>query len=284
MGVVGTARTAWHFFFGILLRKRGPRGIEVRDEVSLSEEPPRLDYLVLRKTPTFDPADHGATLRGLWPQLSRVAAVELKSIGRPYRAGNLDRLWSYTHTWCAGDPALLEQRQDLCAVLVLPDRTPTLDREVEKMGLAWTQVSPGYWRVTGGAFALHVVEIDVVAEQEDDDLLRLFGHATERTVQARRFWAEQVGSEEAKMAIEEMEGYDEVMQKLLEMLPPEQRLAGLLPEQRLAGLLPEQRLAGLTTEEAVLALPDAALRGFSAEYLATLSPATQAIIRARLGK
>lgn len=77
------------------------------------------------------------------------------------------------------------------------------------------------------------------------------------------FWAEQVGSEEAKMAIEEMEGYDEVMQKLLEMLPPAQRLAGLLPE---------QRLAGLTTEEALLALPDAALRGLSEEYLGTLSP------------
>jgi hypothetical protein len=101
IGVVGTKRTAWHYFFGILLRKRGPRGIEVRDEVSLSDEPPRLDYLILRKTEAFDPADPGETLKGLWPLLPRVSAVELKSIGRTYRSGNLDRLWIYAHAVCA---------------------------------------------------------------------------------------------------------------------------------------------------------------------------------------
>ena len=37
--------------------------------------------------------------------------------------------------------------------------------------------------------------------------------------------------------------------KLMNALPPEQRLAGLPPEQRLAGLPPEQRLAGLTEAE-----------------------------------
>ena len=209
--------------------------------------------------------------------------MELKSIGRPYRSGNLDRLWSYTHTWCAGDPALLEQREDLCAVLVLPSRTPTLDADVARMGLAWNAVSPGYWRVTGGLFVLHVVEIDVVAEQEDDDLLRLFGRAREHTLAARHFWAEQVGSEEAKMAVHELEGYDEVMQKLLDALSPEQRLAGLAPEQRLAGLAPEQRVAGLTPEQVILLMPEDALRSMSDDYIATLSPVTQAAIRGRLG-
>lgn len=301
---MGTKRTAWHVFFGVLLRARGPRGIEVRDEVPLSDEPPRLDYLILRKTASFDPGDPGATLRGLWPHLPRVAAVELKSIGRPYRTGNLDRLWSYTHTVCAGDPTLLERRTDLCAVLVLPCRTPALDADVEKMGLAWEQMSPGYWELTGGLFALHLVEIDVVAEQEDDDLLRLFGHAEARTLEARRFWAEQVGSEEAKMAIQELEDYEEVMRKLLEKLPPERRIravgltpeervAGLAPEQRLAGLAPEQRVAGLAPEQVlavfapeqvVLALPDSILRGLSEEYIAALPEAAQKAIRARRGK
>src|SRR5512145_7500 len=35
---VSTHRTAWRFLFAILLRKRGPRWLEVRDEVPLSDE------------------------------------------------------------------------------------------------------------------------------------------------------------------------------------------------------------------------------------------------------
>jgi hypothetical protein len=64
------------------------------------------------------------------------------------------------------------------------------------------------------------------------------------------------------MALHGLEGYDEVVQRFLELIPPEQRLAGLAPEQRLAGLAPEQRLAGLAPEQAVLALPDEVLRCF----------------------
>jgi hypothetical protein len=86
------------------------------------------------------------------------------------------------------------------------------------------------------------------------------------------------------MAVQELEGYDEVMQKLLETLSPEQRVAGLAPEQRLAGLAPEQRMAGLTPEQILLTLPDAVLRSLSEEYIATLSQPTQDAIRARRGK
>jgi hypothetical protein len=103
-------------------------------------------------------------------------------------------------------------------------------------------------------------------------------------VEARRFWAEQVGTKEAEMSVQELEGYDEVMLKMLEDIPPELRLAGLAPEQRLAGLAPEQRLAGLTPEQAILALPDEVLRGLPQDYLATLSEPTRAAIRKRLGR
>jgi hypothetical protein len=102
---------------------------------------------------------------------------------------------------------------------------------------------------------LHVAEIDLMAEAEDDDLLRLFGHAELHTVEARRWLSEQVGAKEMAMEMHELEGYDEVIQKLLASLPPEQRLAGLPPEQRLAGLPPEQRLAGLPPEQRLAGLP-----------------------------
>jgi hypothetical protein len=316
-GVVGTNRTAWHVLFGGLLRKRGPRSIRVLEELPLWKEPPRVDYLIVRNAEVFDPLDPGLTLRGLWPMLSRVAVIELKSVGRPYRTGTLDRLWSYTHTVCADDAELLERRSDLCAVLIVPCRTRSLEADARRMGLVWRAAGPGYWSLEGGLFALHVVEIDVVAEQEEDDVLRLFGHGNVQTIEARRFLAEQVGSKEAEMAIHELEGYDEVVQKLLEGLSPEQRLAGLAPEQvvtafapeqvmaafapeqrlaglapeqrlaglapeqRLAGLAPEQRLAGLAPEQIVLTLPDDVLRALSDDYIATLPEPMQDAVRAR---
>jgi hypothetical protein len=85
--------------------------------------------------------------------------------------------------------------------------------------------------------------------------------------------------------------FEKAMASIIARMPPEQRVAGLAPEQRVAGLAPEQvlsayapeqRLVGLTEAQAVLALPDAVLRGLSNEYLATLPPKTRASIRKRL--
>ena len=75
------------------------------------------------------------------------------------------------------------------------------------------------------------------------------------------------------MSMQDMEGYDEVVQKFL---------ATLSPEQRLAGLAPEQRLAGLDREHQALALPVEVLRLLPDEYLRSLPPEVQAEIGRRL--
>src|SRR5262249_7244272 len=124
----------------------------------------------------------------------------------------------------------------------------------------------GYWELARGPFKLYVAEIDIVAEREDDDLLRLFGHGQERTLEARRFWAEQVSTKEAMMAVRDLEEYDEVVQKFVELLPPEkvmraftaeERVAGLAPAERVAGLAPAERVAGLAPAERVAGLAPA---------------------------
>jgi hypothetical protein len=255
--------------------------------------------------------------------------VEYKSPSRPYRPGNLDRLWGYVHTHFANErgkpraradgtklaPGMegapdVWTRADLCAVLVVPGRTPSLDDDVESMDLCWEDRGNGYWQVKGGLFLLHVVEIDVVGPAEGDDLLHSLGNGTPITPEALWFWAELVGSKEARMRIQDMEGYDELLKKLvanvppdlvlslfsaeqrlagvppeqrLAGLPPEQRLAGLPPEQRLAGLAPEQRLAGLDRAHQALALPVELLRLLPDEYFRSLPPEVQAEIRRRLG-
>jgi hypothetical protein len=194
----------------------------------------------------------------------------------------------------------------------------SLDADVESMGLAWHDRGGGYWQLTGGLFTLHVVEIDVVGPAEGDDLLYSLGHGALSTPEARWFWLELVGSKEAAMSMQDLEGYDELMQKLLDTLPPEQvlshygpdqRLAGLAPEQRLAGLAPEQRLAGLAPEQRLAGLaPEQRLAGLAADqrlagldrdhqalalpievvrllpeaYLCSLAPDVQAELRRRL--
>jgi hypothetical protein len=296
---MGAKRVVWHVGFGMALRRRGSHAFEVRDEVPLSEQPPRLDYLLLRKGPV--PADDNPqTLRRLWPLLPQLSIVEYKSPGRPYRTGDLDRLWGYVHLFHADERTRPKRRGELCAVLAVPGRSPSLDTDVEQMGLAWEDLGEGYWWVRGGLFALYVVELNRVAEAEGDDLLHSLGSGELLTAETRWFWMELVGSKEAGMSVQEMEGYDELMGKLLEKLPAEQRLAGLPAEQRLAGLSPaevlshyapeerlaglpaEQRLAGLDRDHQALALPIEVLRLLPEQYIRSLSAEVQAEIRRRL--
>jgi hypothetical protein len=308
---VGAKRVIWHVGFERILRRRGPPSFEVRSEVPLSEEPPRLDYLLLRKlTPDGEPVDNRAqTLRDLWPRLPRVSVVEYKSPGHPYRSGQLDRLWGYVHTYFANQRALprhradgtpltpaeggpeVREREDLCAVLVVAARAPSLDADALAMGLTWEDLGGGYLRVHDGLFTLYVVELDVAGPAEGDDLLHSFGHGTLRSPEARWFWMELVGSKEAVTNMQDMEGYKELMDKMLDTLPAEQVLSHFAPEQRLAGLpaeqvlshyTPEQRLAGLDRDHQALALPVEVLRLLPEAYLGSLSPEVEAEIRRRL--
>ena len=283
-GAVGAKRVIWHVGLDRLLRRRGPRSFEVRAEVQLSEEPPRLDYLHLRKVGEEAEDGTAQTLRRLWARLPLISIVEYKSPGRPYRSGNLDRLWSYVHAYYADESTRPKNREHLCAVLIVPSRTPSLAADVKGMGLAWEDLSDGYWRVAGGLFALYVVEIDVVAKAEEDDLLHSLGNGKLVTPEARWFWMELVGSKEAGMSMQDLEGYDELMAKLLDALPPEQILSHYAAEQRLAGLPPEQRLAGLDRDHQALALPIEVLRLLPESYLRSLSPEVEGEIRRRLGR
>ena len=69
--------------------------------------------------------------------------------------------------------------------------------------------------------------------------------------------------------------YEEVLEQLVERLPPEKRLRSLTPEQRLARLAPEQRLAGLAPEQRLAGL---ALD----EILSALSPEVRELLTRKL--
>jgi hypothetical protein len=288
---VGAKRVIWHIGFERNLRRRGPPSFEVRSEVPLSEEPPRLDYLLLRKlTPEGEPADDSAqTLRHLWPLLPRVSVVEYKSPGHPYRSGQLDRLWGYVHTYFANQRALprhradgtlltpaeggpeVRERQELCAILVVAARSPSLDADVEAMGLTWEDLGSGYLRVHGGRFRLYVVELDVAGPAEG---VRPWDAPLAR---GSLVLDGAVGSKEAVMNMQDLEGYKELMDKMLDKM-----LDTLPAEQVLSHYAPEQRLAGLDRDHQALALPVEVLRLLPETYLRSLSPEVEAEIRRRL--
>jgi hypothetical protein len=91
----------------------------------------------------------------------------------------------------------------------------------------------------------------------------LFGHAKERTLEARRFWAEQVGTKEALMAVNELEEYYEAAQKFFDLLPP------------------EKRVAGLSSQELLPVLPDDVLRALSEDFVEHLPEPTRSAVRKR---
>ncbi len=243
---MGTTRTAWHVLLAALLREFGPHRFEVRTEVPLSKEPLRVDYLFLRRTSPSD--DPPRTLGRLWDLLPQEAVAEFKSIGRPYRSRNLDKLLSYLHLHYAEEPARLKQRSDLAGVLLVLARTPSLDADVAGLGLTWHDLGGGYWQLKGGAFTLYVLELLVIAKVEDDDLLRLLCYHESGTARARRWLSQQLGAQEIAMVMHELEGYDEVISQLVEGLPPEHVLAVNAPEQAVVGLTPEQRVGGLAPD------------------------------------
>ena len=134
-----------------------------------------------------------------------------------------------------------------------------------------------------------MVELDVVADQPDEDLLALYSHHKVRTPRANMFWGELAGAE-AEMDARNLEGYEEEFKRIMAAVPPEHRVAGLTPEQLLP-VLPDEVLRGLSAEylsrlppeQVVLGLPDEVLRGLSADYLSRLPAETLAAIRRRLG-
>jgi hypothetical protein len=127
------------------------------------------------------------------------------------------------------------------------------------------------------------VVTDEVTETERDDYLRLFSHRPAQPGEAARWLKQWMRDTRMKQPdIEELPGYEEMFQKLVEAMPVEKRLAGLAPEQRLAGLAPEQRLAGLAPEQVILALPVEVLRMLSEEHLRSLPADVQETIKKRL--
>ncbi len=277
-----STRTAWHPAFRVYLKEHAPGWGEVRAEVPIGEEPLRVDdLLALRAQTPRDPRDEGTGLRGLWRALRGVMLVDFKSRARAFRRGELVGLFADGLLWCSAHglpPA------DVAVALVVPRVNKPLRAE---LAVTLHLRRDGYHAVEGFALGVVVAELRVVARRDRDDILPWFASPDTLTVAAQRWIREHVHAGSGDMSLqidEDLEGFYEYVQELMQKLPPRSRLKGLTPKQRLAGLAPEQLALVMSESDRVLALPDVALRALPADYLSTLPVDAQARIRARLGR
>jgi hypothetical protein len=280
---MGARRLVWHIGMGWNLRRYGPQNIEIIPEFSLAEEALRIDFMLIRKT-VDGPMDDAKTLRKLWPLLPKFTVFEFKSHQKTFRKGDLDKLWAYTHLYISDAKNNVVRREDLCAVLAVPHRTPTLDNAIREAKLTWEDLGDGYFRVHGGQFVLYVIESDVAGLAEDDGILYGLGTGKFTTSAARQFLMELRKNKEIVMENESLEGIEELEREVVALLPVWRRLEGIPTDQLLAGIPTEQRLAGLDHDQQALALPLDVLRYMPKEYFESLSPEVRATLENRLAK
>ena len=254
--------------------------------MQLTAEPLRVDDVIeVWVDRPHDPLDTGATLRGMWRFIVVVGLLEYKSVVWPFQHGDLSRLIAYGLLWRAthqrresgADGSRTERlaAHEITLLLAVPSINDPLRDELDDLGLKLPASTTGYYQVPGALLPLVVVDLHVVAELEDDDLLRGFAGRPQRTLEGRRWMGQHwsvTGDTMGTSATPDLYGYDEFT---------EQHLQSFTPEQRLKGLAPEQRLQDLTEAEQVLALPVHLLRILPDDYIATLPADVQAKVHAR---
>jgi hypothetical protein len=266
----------WHLAFANLVEQRAPPDVSVLSEVRLTIEPLRADLLLLRRTGAPRRDGEARVLHAIWPRLAKVTVVELKSPTRSsFRSGDLIRLWTYGSLYHATHLDEISALADLTLLLVVPSVTPTLRDEIAMMGWQIADLGGGYRRLDGAVYALYVAVTDEVAEAEHDGFLRLFSRLPGADPEAARWVRHWMKEATMTQKMEDIPGYDDIFEKILEELPPRTRMVGLTPEQRLEGLSEEQR---------ILALSDETLRQFPDSYLRTFSPEAQETLRRRIGR
>ena len=243
------AATAWHPPFYDLMTEGAPPSTEIRTEVVLSQQPRRADLLLLRRR-DMPPRDGEARmLRGLWPLLGPVTLAEFKGPTSGFRVNDLPRLYAYGMQYYELHMHALAGPTALTLALLTPAETPSLLAAIDQMGWRLERLGNGYARIPGAWYSTVIAFIDEVCEAERDDYLRLFSR--HRNQEREAIWW--LNARRLRMTtmenIHEIEGYDDLVERLLSTLTPEEVLRHYKPEERLAGLRPEERLAGLQPQE-----------------------------------
>ncbi len=263
---MASTRTAWHVLFVASLSEHGAPGFAVMPEHPLSNEPQRVDAVVVRRTAAQRNDAAAGTLRAFWPQVEHTALIEFKSPTRPMRPGEVAKLFGYGGQYHAQRFEEVGSSENLLLVLVVSSITKTLTDELKKLRLETEPVAPGYLRAKGRPYTLLVVDLSAVVEADGDELMAIFVRNRMLSLFATRFMEQHRMTPNAPKNLAELEEYHEVVQRWL------------------SSLTPAERLEGMPEEDVVLALSDRALQSMSDEFFRTLPASVQEAIRRRIGR
>jgi hypothetical protein len=288
---VSTSRTQWHVLFYAALKEHGPPSAEVLAEVSLSTEPLRADILLIRRKDATRPDPDPRTLRALWPYLVREMLIEYKSPSRPPRPYDVAKLIGYGGQLHALRGREIGPFRHLLLGMVVTSLNGALLGDLWGIGAPIQKVAPGYHMVETRPYRLLIVDLSEVVRAEKDEWMAILVPSTLLTAQAKRWLEAHMPTKDIPMD-EQLEGHNEVLERLLHSLTPEEifqaagterLLASLPPEQILHAAGTERLLASLPPERLLVALPDSILRALPDDYIRTLPADVQEAIRKRIG-
>jgi hypothetical protein len=280
--------TAWHPMLVALLEFYLPSGWKLLPELLLSRLPQRVDIVVLRRVDAR--AGTVRKLHSVFDHLRPHTLIEHKGPTDDLEPWDALTLLAY-----AGQYMRLTRVSDpneVCLMVICDHIPQGFVKQVEKMGGSFAPIDGGLWRGKMAGLLLRGIETRVAYRTgPSEHLLYTFSKtylsapegllpldAEEARVYTLLYQqVEQFRKQRGTMAIRDIDAaqksYQEVLEEMVELLPPERRLRGLAPE---------QRLAGLDRDHQALALSLEVLRVLPEEYLRSLSPEVQHEIRRRL--
>ncbi len=282
--------TPWHPLFALAIKRFAPKDREASSEVSLSRLPLRIDIVVVQRQDAQPAMVH--KFRSVFEHLGKHTLIEYKGVTDDLEPADVFTLLAYAGLYMREHQVY--EPNDMC-LIVVADRIPkTFVEQIKRMGGALDATGNGLFKGHLGGLPLHGVELrEAYKSGPSEQLLFAFTRAflrdhgpiklldTEDMAVYRLIseHVQQLRGNRATMDMKDLDlaakSYQDALNDLVALATPEQCLARLTPEQRLAGLAPEQVL---------LTLPDDVLRALSPDYVRTLSDATRAAIRVRIGQ
>jgi hypothetical protein len=269
----GRARTWWHPLLAQLLRYVFGTACEVREEVSVGRMPYRLDMVVVRGQGAL-PEQASRELPAISQRLNRFTVIEFTGPTDLLEHGDFDTQRAHVHLFRGQQTEGIDS-DDITLIVVAPSLSEAFRQDVRLTHYALEETEHGIRRLLGPPFATWVIETDVVAGVQEP-ILSLFSSvflrdqrsiiqelsehgyqdvlsfACQQIEQFRKFYEGFAMQHKDVKVMDRVR--EELINVLLPMLPPKDRLRGLSPSERREGIPPEEWLKGIPPEEIIRAL------------------------------